>query len=107
MTEEIIKAGGTYRIFCTEPTDMMIKFKEEARLYEREFKDWMNTISSYNQQYVHISYISRVCGKNGNGDMPYAAITGCTKIIPLDCFEEYQASLNSTPIEDSVDVDFF
>ena len=84
----------------------MIKFKEEARLYEREFKDWMDTISSYNQQYVHISYISRVSGKNGNGDMPYAAITGCTKIIPLDCFEEYQASLNS-PIEDSVDVNFF
>lgn len=105
MTEEIIKAGGTYRIFCTEPTDMMIKFKEETpRLSEREFKDWIDTISSYNQQYVHIGYISRF-GKNK--DIKYAGVTGCTKIIPLDCFEEYQASLNSPPIEDSVDVDFF
>lgn len=105
MTEEIIKAGGTYRIFCTELTDMMIKFKEEERVSEREIKDWIDMISSYNQQYVHIDYIGRICGKNG--DMPYAVVTGCTKIIPLDCFEEYQASLNSPPIEDSVDVDFF
>lgn len=104
MTEEIIKAGGTYRILCTEPTDMMIEFKEEATLSEIIFEDWIDTISSYNQQYVYINYIDSI-GKNGF-IMPYAGIKGCTKIIPFDCFEEYQTSLNN-PIEDSVDVDFF